>query len=671
MMPKPDFTGYATKYGVRCSDGRTIRHNAFADCDGKQVPIVWEHNHSNPDNVIGYGILKHCNDGVKISGYFNDSYYGETAKKVVKHGDINSLSICANHVIEKDKNVMHGNIKEVSLVLCGANPEAIIENITIEHADGSFETVVDEAIIFNTAEDAEFSIEHSEDDEMQNDKMQDDKMQNDKVNNVVEELDNDFEHADEKTKTVGDIFDSMTEEQKQVAFFLIAKAADSKSEIKQGDFDEITLEHADGEKTVGDIYNSMSEEQKNVVLYLMSKAIEESKSIKQSDESEETNMKYNAFENTENQGAEFTHSDANELIAAAIKGKTSLKEIMHDDEVAEPYGVEHLDYLFPDAEMVDKKIELIRNNPTDWVSKVMSGIKKSPFSRIKMMSADLTPDTARARGYVKGDKKLPQILALAKRVISPTTIYKMQKLDRDDIIDVTTIDVVAWIKAELRIQLEEEIARTILLGDTAWIVEGAEYDGTYTKIDTTCIRPILQDYDADFYAVRHSYTLGQDDDAYSRFVDECVLGMVDYQGSGSPVLFVEPATLARCLLLKDGIGNRLYKTKAELASAIGVRDIIEVPHMKNRAYTALDTTTKNTMFIPTAESTELNPEFMLVRGIIVNLNDYVYGADKGGSVNMFDDFDIDFNQYKYLIETRGSGALIKYHSAILVGEVQS
>lgn len=651
MHKKPDFTGYATKYGVRCSDGRTIRHNAFADCDGKQVPIVWEHNHSNPDNVIGYGILKHCDDGVKISGYFNDSYYGETAKKVVKHGDINSLSICANHVIEKDKNVMHGNIKEVSLVLCGANPEAVIENVTIEHADGSLETMVDEAIMVITPDEAEFSIEHS--DEEKNNKSEE---------NVMED------------KTIGDIFDSMNENQKTIALYLMLNAmnkefGDESNDINQSseDFDFV---HADDSGLdVGDIWGTFSEEQRNATLYLITKAFEIAKKINitHSDESEEINMKYNAFENTENQGIEFTHSDANELISAAIKGKNSLREIMHDDEIAAQYGLEHIDYLFPDAELVDKKIELIRNNPTDWVSKVMSGVKKSPFSRIKMMSADLTPDTARARGYVKGTQKIAQVLALAKRVISPTTIYKMQKLDRDDIIDVTTIDVVAWIKAELRIQLEEEIARTILLGDNAWIVNGSEYDGDYTKIDTSCIKPIIQDYEADFYAVRHFYTLGEDDDVYGRFVDECVLAMVDYQGTGSPVLFVEPATLARCLLLKDGIGNRIYKTKAELASAIGVKEIIEVPYMKNRQYTDLQGDTQNTMMIPSAGE---NSTKMLIKGIIVNLNDYVYGADKGGAVNMFDDFDIDFNQYKYLIETRGSGALTKYHSAMLVGELQ-
>lgn len=656
-MPRPDFTGYATKYGVRCSDGRTIRHNAFADCDGKQVPIVWEHNHDNPDNVIGHGILRHCADGVKIEGYFNDSYYGEQSKKIVSHGDVNSLSICANHVVEKDKNVMHGNIKEVSLVLCGANPEAVIENVIIEHSDGSYETIIDEAIIFNTAEDAEFNIEHTDENK------EDEK----KFESIVAKLDEDLEHSDKEDKTVGDIFDAMTEDQKTVALFLIAKAAESKSEVKQSDFDDEVIEHADGETTVGDIFNAMSEEQKNVVLYLMSKAIEESKTINQSDESEEIQMKYNAFENSENQEIEFTHSDANDLIATAKQEKGSLKEsmLMHGDQ---DYGIEDIGLLFPDEEFVDKKIELIRNNPTDWVSKVMSGIKKSPFSRIKMMSSDLTADTARARGYVKGTQKLSQVLGLAKRVISPTTIYKMQKLDRDDIIDVTTMNVVAWIKAELRIQLEEEIARTILIGDTAWIVNGAEYDGDYTKIDTNCIKPILHDYDADFYSVRHFYTLGTDDDEYARFVDECVLGLVDYQGAGSPVLFVEPAVLARCLLLKDGIGNRIYKTKGELASAIGVRDIIEVPYMKNRTYTDLESTEQNTMMIPTAGT---ESDKMLVKGIIVNLNDYVYGADKGGAVNMFDDFDIDFNQYKYLIETRGSGALTKYHSAILVGEIVS
>lgn len=667
-MPRPDFTGYATKYGVRCSDGRTIRHNAFADCDGKQVPIVWEHNHNSPDNVIGHGVLHHCEDGVRIEGYFNDSYYGEQSKKIVKNGDINSLSICANHVVEKNKNVMHGNIKEVSLVISGANPEAIIENVTIEHSDGSLETIIDEAIIVNTAEDSNFEHFDSDtdiDDEMFDNIMIDVISDNLGMSLAFSAVEDSIQHSDDN-KTIGDIFDSMSEDQKKVALFLIAKASEGDS-VEQGDFDEeVYFEHSDGEKTVGDVFSSLNEEQKNVVLYLMSKAIEESNSINQYDESEEIHMKYNAFENADNQEFEFTHSDADELIAAAISGKTSLKEIMHDDEIAATYGLEHIDYLFPDAELVDKKIELIRNNPTDWVSKVMAGIKKSPFSRIKMMTADLTPDTARARGYVKGTQKVAQVLALAKRVISPTTIYKMQKLDRDDIIDVTTIDVVAWIKAELRIQLEEEIARTILIGDTAWINDqGAEIEYA-SKIDTTCIKPILQDYDADFYAVRHFYTLGADDDEYSRFVDECVLGMVDYQGTGSPVLFVEPATLARCLLLKDGIGNRIYKTKAELASAIGVRDIIEVPYMKNRQYTDLQSETQNTMHIPSAGE---QSDKMLVKGIIVNLTDYVYGADKGGAVNLFDDFDIDFNQYKYLIETRGSGALTKYHSAILVGAI--
>ena len=588
----------------------------------------------------------------------------ENQKKIVTHGDINSLSICANHVIEKNKNVMHGNIKEVSLVLCGANPEAVIENITIEHSDGTLETLIEEAIIINTPEDVEF--EHIDDDfEIELENIMDDI----ESSIVLSDAINIIEHSDkEENKTVGDIFNSMSEKQQKIALYLIAKASEEGSTVEQSDFDEeLYFEHTDGEETVGDVFSSMNEEQKNTVIYLMSKAVEESKSIKQSDESEENYMKYNAFENANSQEIEFTHSDVENLIATAKQEKASLKEsmFMHADE---DYGIENIDYLFPDAELVDKKIELIRNNPTDWVSKVMSGVKKSPFSRIKMMSADLTPDTARARGYVKGTQKIAQVLALAKRVISPTTIYKMQKLDRDDIIDVTTIDVVAWIKAELRIQLEEEIARTILLGDTAWIVNGSEYDDNYTKIDTSCIRPIIQDYEADFYAVRHFYTLGEDDDIYSRFVDECVLAMVDYQGTGSPVLFVEPATLARCLLIKDGIGNRIYKTKAELASAIGVKEIIEVPHMKNRQYTDLQGDTQNTMMIPSAGE---NSTKMLVKGIIVNLTDYVYGADKGGAVNMFDDFDIDFNQYKYLIETRGSGALTKYHSAMLVGELQA
>lgn len=656
----PDFTGYATKYNVKCSDGRTIRKNAFSDCNGKRVPLVWEHGHDSPDNVVGYADLFHRDDGVYVEGSFNDSEKGQVSKKIVAHGDVNCLSICANHIMEKDKNVMHGNIKEVSLVLSGANPKAVIDNVIIEHSDGSFEKL-DECIMISTPEMTNLNgDEHKEDiahsDENQNGS--EDKKEKEEKEKEEKGMDN--------NKTVKDIYDTMSEDQKNVMLYLVALASSGvdPDDIKQSD-DDHEFNHADDDLNVGAIWNTFTEEQKNITLYLMTKAIEEAdkKSIKQSDESEDDYMKFNAFEKqNEEREVELTHSDINDMIQTAINEKSSLKDsmLMHSDE----YGVTDIGFLFPDSELVDKKIELIRNNPTDWVAKVIGGVHKSPFSRIKMLHSDITADTARAKGYIKGTQKISEVIPLAKRVISPTTIYKLQKLDRDDIIDVTTIDVVAWIKAEMRIMIEEEIARAILLGDQR---DPSESYAGGDKIDEECVIPIIHDYKQDFYAVRHNYTIGDDENEYVKFVDEVALGMVDYQGSGSPTLFAEPSYIAHCLLIKDAIGNRIYKNRDELASAMGVKEIIEVPYMKNTEYEDADHSTQNTMYIPTADSTQMNPKFMQVRGIVVNLNDYVYGADKGGALNMFDDFDIDFNQYKYLIETRASGALRKFHSAILVG----
>ena len=642
-----DFSGYATKNNVRCSDGRTISRNAFLDNDGQTVPLVWQHRHDAPENVIGHAELENRPDGVYAYGYFNNTQAGKHAKELVKNGDINSLSIYANHLIEKDGCVTHGSIKEVSLVLAGANPGAFIDNIAIQHSDGGLSTLEDEAIIFTDAE-----LAHADEEKKEEAK---DKKEDKEISKSDDE------------KTAQEIFDSLTDKQKEVAYFLIGQAIveansddddddddddDGKNSVKHSDVNN-ALSHADGDETVGSIWKTFTEPQKNIVMYLMTEIIKDSKTeVKHSDEGGNYIMKHNVFEANEPQETTLSHDDLCEIVAEAKK-TGSLKEafLSHAD-----YGVENLGLLFPDDQMVNKKIEMLRNNPIDWVSKVMSGVHKSPFSRIKMLYTDLTADEARARGYVKGNKKVSEVISLAKRVVSPTTVYKMQKLDRDDIIDITDMDIVAWLKAEMRIMLEEELARAYLVGD------GRLSTDTANKINESNIIPILKDYSSDLYAIRHPYAKDESKDEYSQFIDECVMAMIDYEGTGSPTLFTTPEQVAHMLLVKDSIGNRIYKTKAELANAMGVRDIIEVPYMKNKTVTNADSEQEDTMSIPTA-----NGGKMIVTGIIVNLADYTVGADKGGAVNMFDDFDIDFNQYKYLIETRCSGALTKPHSALLIG----
>lgn len=649
-----DFSGYATRNDTKCTDGRTIRRNAFVDNDGKTVPLVWQHRHDSPENVIGHADLENREDGVYAYGYFNNTDTAKTAKELVKNGDISSLSIYANHLIEKDGFVMHGSIKEVSLVLAGANPGAFIDNIAIQHADGSLSSLEDEAIFFNdsTLDDLEHSDKKDEDDKESNN-----------------------EDESKSEETVEDIFNTLSEKQKDVAYYLIGQAKlgmiDPIENEDSDKSDEEELEHEDSDsENIGSIYDSMTDKQKQIVKYLMVKALDEyeteNKNIEHSDEGGNTDMKYNVFESEETQVNTLSHADFSEILADAKK-TGSLKEAVmaHADEAADfanaEHGITNIDLLFPDDQLVNKKIEMIRNNPADWVARVMSSVHKSPFSRIKMLHTNLTADEARARGYVKGTRKVSEVIPLFKRTVAPTTIYKAQRLDRDDIIDITDMDIVAWLKAEMRIMLEEELARAFLVGDA----RDASIAGT-EKINESCIIPILKDYSSDLYAIRHSYSVGSDEDAYTKFIDECVLAMVDYEGTGSPTLFTTPEQVARMLLIKDSIGNRIYKTKAELANAIGVKDIVEVPYMKNVKSKNADEQDVNSMHIDTEDGGK-----MLVKGIIVNLNDYTVGADKGGAVNMFDDFDIDFNQYKYLMETRCSGALTKPHSALLVGEVVS
>lgn len=673
---KCDFEGYVTKNDIRCMDGRIIRKDAFKDNDKTTVPLVWQHRHDSPDNVLGHVQLENRNNGVYGYGVFNNTEMGQKAKELVNNRDIRNLSIYANNLIEKNKNVMHGSIKEVSLVLAGANPGAVINSISVMHADGDIDYLDDEAEIFTDEEILRHADDKKEDEEQN---IEDTKETNDDEEDDEEEDednedwgDEEFDDSSEQTKiqnegpkmtnkTVGEIMDSMNPKQTKIAEYVISAMLNG-----TGSFDyEKTVQHIN--KLAGDVdlENVFTDEQKDALYYLVSEAINE-KNIKHSDEGGTDFMKFNVFENQEETTNTLSHAEMVDIISDA-KRNGSLKDafLAHAGENYGfgPYsddredGYDGIDVLFPDARLVDKKIELLRNNPTDWVAKVMGGVNKSPFSRIKMIYADITADEARAKGYVTGAKKVSEVISLLHRTTAPTTIYKLQKLDRDDVVDITDWDIVAWIKAEMRIMLEEEIARQILVGDF-------RAAGDRDRIDPNCVRPIINDTDADLYAVRHSYTVSNTENEHEKFIDECCLAQIGYEGTGSPSLITSPEYVMHMLLVKDTLGNRIYKTRNELASACGVKEIIECPFLKNR------TRTEDNETINSLEFKDADGNTCLAKGLIVNLSDYTVGADKGGAINMFDDFDIDFNQLKYLIETRISGSLTKPKSAVVIGVQQ-
>lgn len=587
-----DFSGWATRNDVKCADGRTIRRDSFIEDDGQIVPLVWQHDHDSPLNVLGHALLENRAEGVYAYGKFNNTDAGIQAKELVHCGDITSLSIYANKLRQSSTgDVLHGRIREVSLVLTGANPEAKIDHLTITHAADSEE---DEAIIYSgeeiTLEDTADEIEHSEPEEET------------------------LEHKEEANmakdeKTIGEVFDTLTDEQKDAVYAVIAMAID---ESKDGD----TAAH--------------------------------------SDEGGNDDMKYNAFDNDstlENTDV-LSHAEQGEIIGMAKSGKTSLKEtfLAHYEEGA--YGIQAngegtygIDMLFPDAKSLNNPPDWIKRD-TDWVTKVMSGVHHTPFSRIKSQFADIRDDEARAKGYLKTHKKKEEVFTLLKRTTDPQTIYKKQKLDRDDVIDITDFDVVAWIKSEMRLMLDEEIARAVLVGD------GRQTDSE-DHISHSHVRPIWTDDPLytikKMVAVDHGATAPVIADAV---IDAVIRARKDYKGSGNPTFFTTADFLTDMLLLKDGMGRRLYNTVSELATALRVRDIVEVPVMEGL-----------TRVVNEGEANEKS--YPLV-GIIVNLQDYNIGADKGGAINLFDDFDIDYNQMKYLIETRISGALIKPFSAIAI-----
>lgn len=572
---KYDFSGWATKNNIKCSDGRTILKDAFKQHDGQTVPLVWNHQHNESANVLGHAVLENRDEGVYAYCTFNDTEAGKNAKLLVEHGDVTALSIYANQLKQKGSNVMHGTIREVSLVLAGANPGAFIDSV-IRHG----EFCEDEAVIY-TGE--ELTLQHADDPSDKADKK--DKKGDDEVDN--------------NEKTIQDVFDTLNEEQKNVVYALIGQALEDKS--------------------------------------MAQSAIEENENNIEEDGGEQE-MKHNVFEGRETENNDVLSHDAIETILKDAKRYGSLKEsfLAHADD----YGIKQIDWLFPDAKNVNMPPDFIKRDDS-YVQKVMRGVHHVPFSRIKSMHADITADEARAKGYMKGKRKKEEVFTLLKRTTTPTTIYKKQKLDRDDVVDITDFDVVAWLKMEMRMMLDEEIARAILVGDGRL----ADSDD---KINETCIRPISKD--DDLYCVKAPVSVAAaatEDDIAKAFIKTVIKSRKEYKGSGSPTLFTTEDVITNCLLLEDKNGRVIYDTVDKLATALRVKEIVAVEVMEG-AKTKVETVEKPLM------------------AILVNLVDYYVGADKGGAVNMFDDFDIDYNQQKYLMETRCSGALVKPYSAVAV-----
>ena len=559
MSKKYDFSGWATKFNIQCSDGRIIMKDAFKHNDGQTVPLVWNHQHNEPENILGHAVLENRKEGVYAYCYLNDTEKAKTAKSLVEHGDLAYLSIYANQLKQNGNNVVHGLIREVSLVLAGANPGAFIENV-IKHGEESEE----EIIIYNDDE----ILLHSE---------------------------------SGKEKTVQEVLDTLTEEQKTVVYALIGKA----------------LEDAYGEEEDDD-------------------DVKHGK-IKNEDNEGGNNMKQNAFEQKNNNKNTLSHSEI-QVIFNDIKRYGSLKES------ALAHGIDQIDYQFPDPKNITNQPIFIKRD-TGWVSKLFNGFNKTPFSRIKSIFADLTEDDARAKGYIKGNFKKEQVFGLLKRTTSPTTIYKKQKIDKDDVNDITDFDVVAWIKSEMRMMLDEEIVRAALVGD-------GRSSASDDKINEQNIRPIWTD--DDLFTIKAEVKVSSSataDQKAKAFIRAAVKARKDYKGSGEPTLYTTEDVLTDCLLMEDQVGRVIYDTVQKLATALRVKEIVTVPIMEGL--------TRN-----------VNGKEHELMGIIVNPIDYNIGADKGGAVNLFEDFDIDYNAQKYLIETRCSGALVKPFSAIALELVE-
>lgn len=572
-----DCRGWATKFGVLCGDGRTIMPGAFREQDGQEVPLVWNHQHDDAKNVLGHALLKAEPEGMRAYVTFNDTEQGRNAKALVKNRDITSFSIWANglqYVGDKSRgNVAHGIIRELSLVLAGANPEAHIDEV-LAHGDAS----VDEGVIYNNAGDLDYD---------------------------AGEFDDTIEHSDDKKEEP-----EMVEPEKK-------------------------------EETVQDVYNNMTETQKQVTDYLVGLALEKNN---KDDTEEDTEVKHNIFDKeTEVNSEVLSHDAMATIINDAKKGRLTLKEATEDylEHAAGDYGIKQIDQLFPEYKELNTPPKFIDRDQS-WVSTVMNGVKHVPFSRVKTSFADITADEARAKGYTKGKKKIEEVFTLLKRTTDPQTVYKKQKFDRDDVIDITDFDVIAWVKGEMRGKLNEELARAFLIGD-------GRSSAAEDKIQETHIRPIWTD-DV-LFTVKREITIGATEgETASNLIDDTIRARKEYKGSGNPTLFTSEDVLAEMLLLKDKNGVRIYKSVDELATAMRVAKIVTVPQFENLTRETSAGNKKDTFTL---------------KAIMVNLVDYTVGADKGAAVSMFDDFDIDYNQMKYLIETRCSGALTVPKSAIV------
>jgi hypothetical protein len=579
--PKADFSGWATKANLKCSDGRTILPDAFAHQDKAKVPLVWAHGHDEPSNVLGHAVLESKDGSVYAYGYFNDTDSAQNAKTLVEHGDISYLSIFANQLVEKAKQVSHGIIRELSLVLAGANPGAMIDNIELQHSDGDMVTLEDEAVIYT----------------------------GEKLSHGDGSAKKDDDKADEDGPSVQDVYDEMSPEQKEVVHYMVGAAIDSNATTD--DPDKTAAHSATGP-----------------------------------DDKETRTMSRNVFESQqpggvsgkEKQRLTLSHEDAQGIMADAVR-TGSLKEAVQ--KYALQHGIDNIDLLFPDARTVTDQPDLDSRRMA-WVVSVINGTRHSPFSRIKSLVADITHDEARAKGYIKGSFKKEEWVSLAKRITTPTTVYKKQKLDRDDIVDIVDLDVVAWLKAEMRLMLDEEIARAILIGDGREVDDEDKIRDPAGANDGAGIRSIVNDHD--LYAPKIDLVVPDDASGNNTIIDAIVSNMSLYKGTGQPTFYTTQAFLTKLLLTRDGMNRRMYRTASDLASELGVSNIVAVEVMED--------------------------EVDLV-GVIVNLSDYTCGADQGGDVTMFDDFDIDYNQYKYLIEGRMSGALTKIRSALVLRKVAS
>lgn len=579
---KFDFAGWATRNDLECSDGRIIRRDAFAHCDGKKVPLVWMHKHGDVSDVLGHAFLENRPEGVYAYGVFNNSEYGQNAKEAVMHGDIDCLSIFANHLRETPRrDVLHGDIQELSLVLSGANPGAFVEEVFAHGEDG--ETTG----MYIGYDERGLTLYHDDDD----DDYEDDDYDDD-------------DYDDDDDETVEDIYNSMSERQQDVCDYLVQQALESS--VEHSDYDDNYIMH------YGEEGGSM--------------------------------MRNNVFENSmrgvDYGGAAIFHSNEEKMdfikgVVEDAKTYGSFKEsfLAHADD----YGIEDIEFLFPDAKTLNNPPEFLKRDDS-WVGEVINGTHHSPFSRIKSVFADITEDEARAKGYFKGKKKKEEIFSLLKRSTGPTTIYKKQKIDRDDTIDITDFDVIAWIKSEMRVMYNEELARCVLFGD-------GRLASSDDKVDESCVRPIWKD--DPLFTINYTLKVASGQNRASEFVDATIKSRKGYKGSGKPIMFIGEDLLTECLLLKDNNGRFIYKDVDELAKIFRVSKIVEVSIMDGLVR-------------------EVGGKTMELLSLVVNLTDYTIGADKGGQLNFFDDFDIDYNQMKYLYESRCSGALTKPFAAIAV-----